>query len=415
MLLSIVKFLQGYMHVTLTGRAKERFLNLCCKKNILIWNLTPNKEAEGFDFCISLKGFRASKELLKKTHTNLKIRKKCGLPFFLHRYRARKLFALGVLLCILLLFGCSRYVWKIEVNGTSGLSEDMILTWLESQKKSFGTKKSEIDCAALEAALRSDYDEVAWTSVKLEGTKLTVDIQESLPQDEKKVDLPEEGAWDIVASEDARIASIYTRQGTPLVEKGAAVSKGAVLISGRLDIMDDNGEVASSRYVVSDGDVTGTVKRTYANEIPRTYQKKIYTGEEETSYTLQIGSVRLPLKKKKAGYSACETTVKDYQLEILKNLYLPVHLLKTTRKAYVYKDATYTKDEVEALAKEGWESFLENFTQKGLPIIAKNVKIDTDETTCVIRGSMKAEVSIVTYAPAERALKPEEPHETDTQ
>ena len=50
MLLSIVKFLQGYMHVTLTGRAKERFLNLCCKKNILIWNLVPNKEAGGFDF-----------------------------------------------------------------------------------------------------------------------------------------------------------------------------------------------------------------------------------------------------------------------------------------------------------------------------------------------------------------------------
>lgn len=412
MLLSIVKFLQGYMHVTLTGRAKERFLNLCCKKNILIWNLVPNKEAGGFDFCISLKGFRSSKELLKKTHTNLKIRKKCGLPFLMHRYRARKLFALGIFLCILLLFGCSRYVWKIEVNGTSSLSEDMILTWLEAQEKSFGTKKSEIDCAALEAALRSDYDVVAWTSVKLEGTKLTVDIQESLPQDEKKADLPQEGAWDIVASEDATIASIYTRQGTPMVEKGATVSKGAVLISGRLDIMDDNGEVANSRYVVSDGDVTGTVKRTWKNEIPRTYQKKDYTGETETSYTLQLGSFRLPVKPEKAEYSACETTVKDYQLEILKNLYLPVHLLKTTRKAYVYKDATYTKNEVEALAKESWESFLENFTQKGLPIIVKNVKIDTDETKCSIRGSLKAEVPLVTYAPTERVRETDELQET---
>ncbi|MEY8334740.1 sporulation protein YqfD [Lachnospiraceae bacterium 47-T17] len=408
MLLSIVKYLQGYLHVTLTGRAKERFLNLCCKKNILIWNLVPNKEAEGFDFCISLKGLRASKELLKKTHTNLKIRKKCGLPFFLHRYRARKLFAIGVLLCILLLFGCSGYVWKIEVNGTSSLSQDMILTWLESKKKGFGTKKSEIDCAALEAALRSDYDVVAWTSVKLEGTKLTVDIQESLPQDEQKTALPAEGAWDIVASEDATIASIYTRQGTPVVERGMAVSKGAVLISGRLDIMDDNGEVANYRYVVSDGDVTGTVTRTYQNEIPRTYQKKNYTGETETSYTLQVGSFRLPIRPEKASYNACETTVKDYQLEILKNFYLPVHLLKTTRKAYVYKDATYTKAEVEALAEEGWNLFLENFTQKGLPIIVKNVKIDTSETTCTIRGSLKAEVPLVTYAPTERAQEPTE-------
>lgn len=407
MLLSIVKFLQGYMHVTLTGRAKERFLNLCCKKNILIWNLVPNKEAEGFDFCISLKGFRASKELLKKTHTSLKIRKKCGLPFFLHRYRARKLFALGVFVCILLLFGCSRYVWKIEVNGTSTLSEDMILTWLEEKKQSFGAKKSDIDCAALEAGLRSDYDVIAWTSVKLEGTKLTVDIQESLPQDEKKVELPAEGAWDLIASEDATIASIYTRQGTPMVEKGQSVSKGAVLISGRLDIMNDNGEVANYRYTVSDGDVTGTVERTYQNEIPRTYQKKSYTGETENSYTIQIGGFRLPIIPAKAAYSACETTVNDYQLELLKNLYLPVHLLKTTRKAYVYEQAKYKKNEVEALAKEGWEAFLENFTQKGLPIIVKNVKIDTDEKNCVIRGSIKVEVPLQAYAPTKRVSQPE--------
>lgn len=405
MLLSILKFLQGFLQVTLTGRAPERFLNLCSKRNILIWNLYPNKEAGGFDFCISLKGFRASKELLKKTHTNLKIRKKCGLPFFLHRYRARKLFVIGVLLCILLLGGCSKYVWKIEVNGTSTLSEDMILTWLDEQHKSFGTKKKEIDCAALEAALRSDYDVVAWTSVKLEGTKLTVDIQESLPKDEAAA-LPDEGAWDLVAAEDAVIASIYTRQGTPQVEKGEAVSKGAILISGRLDIMDDNGEVANYRYVVSDGDVTGTVERTYENEIPRTYQKKVYTGEAETSYTLQLGSFSLPIRPAKEDYSACETTVCDHQLEVFKNFYLPVHLLQTTKKAYIYEKATYTKSEVEALAKQGFHAFLENFTQKGIPIIVKNVKIDTDEKKCVIRGSIKAEVSLKKYAPTKRLEQP---------
>ena len=109
MLLSMLKFVQGFLQVTLTGSSPERFLNLCIRRNILIWNLCPNKEAGGFDFCISLKGFRASKELLKKTHTTVKIRKKCGLPFFLHRYRARKLFAIGILLCVLLLWNCSKY------------------------------------------------------------------------------------------------------------------------------------------------------------------------------------------------------------------------------------------------------------------------------------------------------------------
>lgn len=412
MLLSMLKFLQGFLQVTLTGYAPERFLNLCIRRNILIWNLCPNKEAGGFDFCISLKGFRASKELLKKTHTSMKIRKKCGLPFFLHRYRARKLFAVGILLCILLLWGCSKYVWKIEVNGTSELSGDMILTWLEKQETSFGTKKTKIDCAAIEAALRSDFDVIAWTSVKLEGTKLTVDIQENLPEDEVQT-LPSEGAWDLVAAEDATISSIYTRQGTPQVKKGTPVSKGAVLISGRLTILDDNGEVANYRYVVSDGDVTGSVERTYESSFSMDYQKKTYTGEKSTSYTLQIGSFHMPLGKEKNSYNACETTVTDRQLQLLPNLYLPVHLFVTQRRAYVYQPATYTKSEAETLAKEGWDAFLEKFAQKGIPIIVKNVKIEVNEKNCVIRGSLQAEVPIGTYAPTERISLPAQPESSN--
>lgn len=408
MLLSMLKFLRGFLRVTLTGSSPERFLNLCIRRDILIWNLCPNKEAGGFDFCISLKGFRVSKDLLKKTHTSMKIRKKCGVPFFLHRYRARKLFLIGIFLCILLLWNCSKYVWKIEVNGTSQLSQDMILTWLEEKETSFGTKKAQIDCVAIEAALRSDFDVIAWTSVKMEGTKLTVDIQESLPQDEVRT-LPSEGAWDLVAAEDATIASIFTRQGTPQVEKGTVVTKGAILISGRLDIMDDNGEVADHRYVVSDGDVTGTVTREYKYSFSRNYEKKVYTGEEDTSYTLQVGNARMPLKKADRSYSACETVVTDHQLELLPDIYLPVHLYVTDRKAYVYQPATYTKEEAEAIAEKEWGVFLEKFTQKGIPIIVKNVKIETDEKKCVIRGSIQAEVPIGKYEKTERIMLQEQP------
>lgn len=405
MLFSMLKFVQGFLQVTLTGISPERFLNLCIRRNILIWNLCPNKEAGGFDFCISLKGLRAAQELLKKTHTSVKIRKKCGLPFFLHRYRARKLFAIGILLCILLLWHCSKFVWKIEVNGTAKLSQDMVLTWLEQKHAGFGTKKKQLDCAAIESALRSDFDVVAWTSVKLEGTKLTIDIQESLPEEGAQA-LPSQGAWDLVASEDAVIASIYTRQGTPQVEKGTIVSKGAVLISGRLDILDDNGEVANCRYVVSDGDVTGTVTRTWQSSLARDYQKKVYTGAEDTSYTLAIGSTRIPLGKSGKTFSACETMVKDHQLQLLPDLFLPIHLYVTERRAYVYQPAAYTKSEAESLAQNEWNAFLEKYRQKSIPIIVKNVKIETDEKKCVIQGSIQAELPIGTYAPTERITLP---------
>ena len=79
------------------------------------------------------------------------------------------------------------------------------------------------------------------------------------------------------------------------------------------------------------------------------------------------------------------------------------------QKAYVYQPATYTKTEAEVLAKEGWDAFLEKFTQKGIPIIVKNIKIKTEKKNCVIRGSIQAEVPIGKYAPTERITLPEQP------
>ena len=400
MIFSLLKYMQGFLQVKITGKSPERFLNLCVRRNVLILNLHPAEM--GYTFCITLRGFRESKDLLKKTYTKVEILNKCGVPFWFYRYRKRKLFALGVVLVIFLLSRCSAYVWKIEVNGTSRLSEPMILTWLEAKQTGFGTKKANIDCEAVEAALRSQFEEIAWTSVKLEGTKLTVDLTERL-EEETGAQLPSEGAWDLTAQEDAQIVSIYTRSGTPQVKKGDVVSKGAVLISGCLDILDDTGAVAKQNYIVADGDVTGRVYRSFASELIRNYHKKIYTGEQSTTYTLQLGNLKIPIFPKHTTYEMCETTVVEHQLEILPDFYLPVSLYKTTKKAYQYMDEIYTETQAEAILTEEWNQFLEKFTQKGIPIIVKNVKIETTEKKSMIRGTITADISIKKYAPARRS------------
>ena len=64
MLLSVIKYFRGYVHVKLTGYAPERFLNLCGNRNILIWNLKPCEN--GYTFCISVDAFRQLKPILKK-------------------------------------------------------------------------------------------------------------------------------------------------------------------------------------------------------------------------------------------------------------------------------------------------------------------------------------------------------------
>ena len=250
--LSWIKFFRGYVYVHLTGYATERFLNLCGSRNILIWNLKPTED--GYYFYISVDGYRSLKPILKKTKTKARILKKYGVPFQLFRYRKHKVFAAGIAVSAVLLFYCSGFVWNIEVKGNSYLSEETILTFLQNENAGFGVPKRNINCEELEEKLRSAYSEVIWTSVKVYGTKMTVELQENLLPEEEyeaKDDTPE----DIIAKKDGVIASMVTRTGTPLVTADMEVKKGDILVSGRAEILNDDGEVAEYIYPGADADI----------------------------------------------------------------------------------------------------------------------------------------------------------------
>ena len=261
--------MRGYLLVHLTGYAPERFLNMCGKRNILIWNL--NAAEDGYYFNISVAAYKSLRPVLKKTKTRAWIIERHGMPFYLYRYRGRKMFAIGVIFFIGMLFYTSRFVWNIEVNGNSYLSEETILEFLAEENADFGTKISSIDCAALEEHLRSDYPEVIWTSIKIYGTKMTVDVQESLLA-EQSYDIAEEDICDIVAAKDGIITYIITRHGTPAVKVGTEVKKGDCLVSGEIVINSDYGEVAGYLYERADADVKALVNYSYEERIFKKYQ-----------------------------------------------------------------------------------------------------------------------------------------------
>lgn len=136
-------------------------------------------------------------------------------------------------------------------------------------------RKKNIDCAALEETLRSRYPEVIWTSIKIYGTKMTVDIQENLLPEENYEEKKEETAHDIVAADDGLITEMITRSGTPVVTVGTPVKKGDVLVNGYVEILNDDGETAQYLYRTADADVIAKVTYSYHDEIPMEYVKSI--------------------------------------------------------------------------------------------------------------------------------------------
>ena len=84
-MLNFIKFFQGYLLVTVTGYSPERFLNLCGKMNIVLWELKPIDG--GYRFFISKKALDMTDGALEKTGTEIHVIRKYGIPFLIQKYR----------------------------------------------------------------------------------------------------------------------------------------------------------------------------------------------------------------------------------------------------------------------------------------------------------------------------------------
>ena len=396
--ISFLKFVQGYLLVHLTGYAPERFLNMCGKRNILIWNL--KKTEEGYYFNISVDGYKSLRPIFKKTRTKALILERHGMPFFLYRYRGRKMFALGVLFFLAMLFYTSKFVWNIEINGNSYLSEQTILEFLAEEEADFGTKIAKIDCAKLEEQLRSDYPEVIWTSIKIYGTKMTVDIQESLLPEQSYAG-GEEDVCDIVATKDGIITYMITRHGTPVAKVGMEVKKGDCLVSGELTINSDFGEVAGYLYERADADILAQVTYVYEELISRTYKEKKFTAEPTIHYGIQIGDMVIKNPFVTVPEGLYDETIENIQLRLGDNFYFPIFLKEITHQPYVLEKKEYTEAEAKELAEEHFLQYLTNLEEKGIQITEKNVMIKRVNQNYLVSGTVTAIESIIAYRPTE--------------
>lgn len=397
MFLSLLKFFRGFLLVRLYGYAPERFLNLCSNHDILIWNLINT--GEYYEFNISIAGYRKLKPLLKKTKTKIRIIKRSGFPFFLHRYRKRKVFFAGILFCVGLIIYLSRFVWIIDINGNSAITDDTVLTFLKEEQSAFGDRLSEIDCEGLEELLRSQFAEIIWASVQLSGTKMTVDLQENLLTSEGNSSMT--GEYDIAADKDAIVNSIITRAGTPLVKAGDTIKKGDILVTGRLDIYDDNNVITNYEYVTSDADILGETTYQYKESFPMKENQKVKTGECKTVYgfTLLDHQLKLPWHKKIEQPYLSVTDSKH--LSICQNYYIPVVLDKTSIYLCRYEKIQLSKEQAKERANEKIIVFLKKLQEKGIQITAKNVMIDFINNTCQIQVDISAQEKIGRYAPTE--------------
>lgn len=401
MIQSIIRYMRGYVKIRVEGYSPERFLNLCRHHQIYIWGLTPCGNA--YELYMSLKGFRKLRPIVRKTHTRVVLISRVGLPFFIYKYRKRKLFFLSFFLCMGLLYLYSSFIWDIHFEGNEKWTNETLLEFLETKNVAPHMPKSKVDCAQIVKDIRKEYDDIVWVSASIDGSRLNIQIKENedtfREDGEDKTVSPAKGVdtqsqedteqpKDLIASKDGVITSIITRTGVPQVHEGDTVSKGDILVSGRVEVVNDSLEVVGYQYQKADADIFADTQMHYEDTISTKYKKKYYEKSKRYQYYVKIGSWFVDLGTLKNNYKEWDLRTNEHQLKLGENFYLPISYGSKVIKSYTPKEKTYTKEEIQKQLTENFEQFSKRLQEKGIQIKENSVKIHIGQNEASATGEL---------------------------
>ncbi len=386
MLKKLFYWLRGVLIIQIGGIAPERFINLCCNRSINIWDL--KKTGDHYQFHIMATNYRKLKPIARKTKILPKIIRKSGMPFFLHRYRKRKVFFLGVFLCLVLIYFLSLYIWDISFLGYRKYTPEALTKFLNENNIYTGNRKSKVNCQEIEEKIRLAYHDIGWVSAEIKGTRLIIKIKETnMPISATKATKPSH----MVATKDAIIKSIITRSGTPAVSEGDIVKKGDILVSGIINIMGDFEEILGKEAVIADADIRCKTYYDYKNIFSMNYERKHYSGREKKGYYLLAFRNKLFLYNPRNSYTMYDIIVDEKKLHFTNSFFLPFSVGRIITREYSVEKLLYTEEEASEIAAARLERYINKLIEKDVLLIENNVRITMKDNRCIAQGRIVVE------------------------
>lgn len=383
MLKKFIIWLKGYLIICLSGNSKDRTINLCLKNGINIWRIS---ESDGCKtIYISKNGYKELIPYLEKTGTKAEIIDKKGMPYLFFRYKKRKIFLLGLLLFFGIIYSFSFFIWDINISGEKIYTDEQIIQTLNDYNIRIGTAKGKINCTELEKILRAEYDDIAWISCELKGTRLNISINETIAPDMiKENTVP----CNIVAAKDGLITDIYIESGTRVAGKGDEVKKGDILITGAINLYNDYDELIETSYVPANGQIYAVVSYEYHDSFSMDYYEKEYTGNQKKYFGLIIGDKAIKLPKSNKKYNNYDIATDEIRLKLGSFFYLPVSVKKSRVMEYEPVLKKYTDKEADMKARNKLNAYIEELNKKGVEILENNVKIEINGDICKADGTI---------------------------
>ncbi|SDC73993.1 MULTISPECIES: sporulation protein YqfD [unclassified Candidatus Frackibacter] len=334
MLFKILYLLRGYIVIQIRGCQKEKLINYLIRSNFIIWDI---KEVDDHYLAkLVADDFKRIRESIRRADCTVRIRSRHGLPFFLKKLKVRNALVIGLVVAVITIYILSSFIWTVELNGLEDIKEEEIFFLLNKAGFEYGMLKYNLNTEEVEDLINQN-EKVAWVDVKVNGTKLLIDLVEKTTVEGQNI---EGQAIDLVAEKSGLITEVIVLEGEAVVEEGTIVQAGDRLISGTIKHYSEpevQEEVANEEdldpveieKVVAKGIVKAKVWYESYGEVNLTDYYQQQTTDVVESFSIKYEDQEFHIfgpKKPPFVYFKVEKTIKS--LPSWRNIDLPIEIIR---------------------------------------------------------------------------------------
>ena len=353
-----LKYMLGYLRISVEGYYIERFINICTMNKILIWNLKREKNVK-LHLNIGVQDFYRAINVAKKLQCKVKIEKKRGIPFIINKYKKRKIFLISLIIIFVTLLISSNYIWNVEVQIEDNSKLENIEEDIKNAGLKNGMKKSQVNTEEIINKIRYKRNDISWIGINLDGT------------------IDEKEYCNIVAKKAGTIAKIIAQKGTAKVNVGDKVEEKQVLIQGTME-----GKYTGTRLVHSLGEVKAIVEYTKNEKIYLKEEQKVKTGKKEQKYGIKFNNFQINFYKTLSKFEIYDTIEEEKKLRIFSNLYLPISVKKITNEEEEKVSKEYSIEEAVEKGTKQLEQQIESEIEEKNNIVRKKCKCNKNRRIC---------------------------------
>ena len=318
----MLHFCRGYVALEVQGASLERFVDLCRKNGILLWQVR-RKDLDCMTLCMDAQDWTWVEGRCPSVCCTARVLHREGLRLRLYPMRRRPFLWVTAMLCMALCLLSGQVLWNIRIEGCSDIPQREIYDQLRGLGLETGRLKRSIDSRVIRGEIMTLRDDLDYLTINIRGTEALVTVTEKDPE-KRRNELPQ--PCDLYADRSGVVALLRVRTGESAVAVGDTVIPGDLLVSGRMT--SSRGE---RRQVAADADV---LLRTWPR-MTVAMSDKIYgyieTGEQITRWSIVIGNRRLSLPCiEKIGDACYYKTMETTAVSLGEGYFFPLTLVRET-------------------------------------------------------------------------------------